>query len=115
VRLNDEGYSKSIYVNSFVPKFKGRDRFFYLETHDREAWILLLVKALAKYAGSYHALSTFTFERLCSILFGSQPTQLVSATFAKIYEKKYPEYSRKFLEHNMNSNNRDHVELYAFI
>ena len=70
---------------------------------------------MAKYAGSYHALSTFSFERLSSILLGSQPTQLKSQAFARIYDRKYPEYSKKRLEPMMNAINEEQVELYAFL
>ena len=53
VRLYDEGYVKSLYLNSLLPFDEGDQSFFYLKTKQNEAWILLLVKALAKYFGSY--------------------------------------------------------------
>mmetsp|Transcript_9997 Transcript_9997/g.15135 ORF Transcript_9997/g.15135 Transcript_9997/m.15135 type:complete len:104 (-) Transcript_9997:1795-2106(-) len=57
VLLFDEGYTKSIYINSHVPFDKLYQRFFYIGTRTQEAWILLLVKAMAKYLGSYDKLS----------------------------------------------------------
>lgn len=70
----------------------------YLNSHANESWVLLLVKALAKYLGSYDALCepSCTFERLCSVLLGSQPTKLSTKEFRRIYERRFPQYGPKF-------------------
>ena len=57
VKLHDEGYSRSLYVNSYIPFDPEKKKFFYINTKGQESWILLLVKALAKYMGSYDILS----------------------------------------------------------
>lgn len=85
VKLHDEGYSKSLYVNAYVPYDNAAKRHFFLTTGGQEAWILLLVKALAKYYGSYEKLSEASFESLCNVLFASQPAQTSDPAFQKIY------------------------------
>jgi len=113
--LHDEGYSKSIYVNSLIPHDPQTKRFFYLATHEAESWILLLVKALAKYAGSYQTLSTFSFERLSSILLGSQPALLQTQAFSRIYERKFPEYNSKFRDSNSTADTREQMKFYSYV
>ena len=62
VRLFDEGYAKTLFVNTLIPFDKVDQRFFYMTTKSMEAWILLLTKALAKYFGSYDKLCHSSFE-----------------------------------------------------
>jgi hypothetical protein len=62
VCLFDQGYRKSIFVNAFMPYVGVNDKSFYLRTKSNEAWIQIIVKALAKYFGSYDELSRTTFE-----------------------------------------------------
>lgn len=86
MRIFDEGYSKTLFINTYLPKDKLEKRYFYMNTEGGEAWTLLLTKALAKYYGSYDKLSQASFEDLCKILMGSQPSQLGSRAFKKIYK-----------------------------
>lgn len=85
IKIHDEGYSKTLYINSYAPYDKFHKRYFFLTTQGQEAWILLLVKALAKYYGSYDKLSEASFEALCNVLFGSQPTHTNDPGFKKTY------------------------------
>jgi hypothetical protein len=57
VKIYDEGYPKTLYVNSYIPFDKERRKFFFINTMSQESWVLLLVKALAKYMGSYDMLA----------------------------------------------------------
>ena len=88
VKLYDEGYPKTLYVNSYIPFDKMRRKFFFINTHGHESWILLLVKALAKVMGSYDKLSELTLEELSRILFGSEPINIDNNAFDKIYAQK---------------------------
>ena len=88
VKIYDEGYPKTIYVNSYIPYDKENQRYFYINTVGNESWVLLLVKALAKYVGSYDKLSQATLDDLCRILFGSVPIDISDDAFDKIYSKK---------------------------
>ena len=90
VKLHDEGYSKTIFVNSYIPFDKLSNSYFYLKTNYKESWILLLVKALAKFLGSYDKLSECSFDQLCILLLGSRPAKLSSKNFDDVYEKKFP-------------------------
>lgn len=92
VKLHDEGYSRSVYVNSFIPYDSEKKKNFYINTKGQESWILLLVKAIAKYLGSYDNLSQATFPQLCNICFGSQPTNIHNPEFDRIYSKKFDVY-----------------------
>ena len=64
VRIHDEGYLKTVYVNSYVPFDPESRRHFYINTLYNESWVLLLVKAMAKYCGSYDTLSLLGFDAL---------------------------------------------------
>lgn len=92
VKLHDEGYSRSLYVNSYIPYDNDKRKFFYINTKGEESWILLLVKAMAKYMGSYDNLSQASLQQLSNILFGSQPTNIHNPEFDKIYSKKFDIY-----------------------
>jgi hypothetical protein len=74
--LFDKGYQKSMYVNSYIPINKMTNKPFFLSTTNKDSWIYLLVKALAKYFGSYHALSQASFEDLCETVFGHLPIEI---------------------------------------
>lgn len=89
VKIFDEGYQKSLYVNSFIPFDNINQRFFFIGTRAEESWIHLLVKAVAKYLGSYDKLNRASLETLSSIFFGSQPSWMKEKSFDKIYAKKF--------------------------
>jgi hypothetical protein len=50
----------------------------------------LLVKALAKYMGSYDNLSKASMSTLSSLLFGSVPFDITDKAFGNVYNTKYP-------------------------
>ena len=55
--LFDEGYSKSIYVSTILPHDQSTGLPFYsMSNNGKATWVLMLVKALAKYFGSYDEL-----------------------------------------------------------
>ena len=58
VRIFDQGYQKSIYINCNIPWNKFR--YFYITSG--ASWPLLLVKALAKFSGSYDNVSKLSFS-----------------------------------------------------
>ena len=90
VKIHDEGYTKTVYVNSYIPYDAESRRHFYINTLHGESWVLLLVKALAKYCGSYDTLSLLGFDALSSILLGSRSFKLGTEPFYRIYNVKYP-------------------------
>ena len=87
VKLCDEGYYKSLYINSMVPVDKDSGAPFFIGTKENDSWILILVKALAKYYGSYDNLSKTDMNSLCIALFGSKPFNIGKA-FNQIYRNK---------------------------
>ena len=52
--------------------------------------MLLLVKALAKYYGSYDSLSRASLAAISTLLFGSVPFDISVPAFTKVYDEKYP-------------------------
>lgn len=53
VRVCDEGYFKTLYVNSLVPHHIANNKAFYIGGKNDQVWVHMLVKTLAKYFGSY--------------------------------------------------------------
>ena len=90
VKLYDGGQTKSVYINAFIPRDPERKNFFYINTKQEESWVLLLVKALAKYTGSYDNLSKASISTLSSLLFGSVPFDISDKAFGNVYNTKYP-------------------------
>ena len=90
VKIYDEGYTRTVYVNSYIPFDAESRRHFYINTLHNESWVLLLVKAMAKYCGSYDTLSRLGFDALSLILFGSRSFKLGTEPFHRIYNAKYP-------------------------
>jgi hypothetical protein len=113
VKIYDEGYPKTVYVNSYIPFDKERKKFFFINTHGHESWIFLLVKALAKQMGSYDKLSEATLEELSRILFGSEPINLDNEAFDKIYSKKGPELAAR--EGTLHGDASERLKLYLDI
>jgi hypothetical protein len=79
-----------VYVNAYIPQDAESKRFFYINTRQQESWVLLLVKALAKYCGSYDNLSKASLATISSLLFGSVPFSLSEKAFSDVYNAKYP-------------------------
>ena len=75
VRLCDEGYFKTLYVNVFIPHHQDNTPF-YLSESKGEAWPFILVKALAKFFGSYDNLRQAGLKALSTALFGCVPFAL---------------------------------------
>ena len=61
-----------------------------MNTKEQESWVLLIVKALAKYLGSFDNLSKASLNTLSSLLFGSLPLEISDKAFGQVYETKYP-------------------------
>mgnify|MGYP000241399020 CR=1 FL=1 len=85
VKIFDEGYSKTLYINVMFPHKD--DKLFFMGTKGNEAWVPILVKALAKYCGSYDALRTMSIDRLSTALFGMKPFK-IGTSFSKVYKPK---------------------------
>jgi len=90
VKLFDGGHTRSVYINAFIPQNPDSKRFFYINTKQQESWVLLLVKALAKYTGSYDNLSKASLSTLSSLLFGSVPFEMSDKALGDVYNAKYP-------------------------
>ena len=89
VRLCDEGYYKTIYVNTYIPHSKETEKPFYIQEAHGEVWTLLLVKALAKYFGSYEDLRQTRMNDLSTALFGCVPFKVDEAC-KQHFDQKYP-------------------------
>jgi hypothetical protein len=76
VRINDEGYYKTLYINTLMPHDPRTNKPFFLQTVTQESWVLILVKTLAKYFGSYDRLRTTKLKDLATALFGAEPLEL---------------------------------------
>ena len=77
VVIYDEGYHKSIYVSTIIPHDTETDEPFYSPSKFvKDSWMLILIKALAKYFGSYEKLRTASLNSLCMVMFGSYPVEI---------------------------------------
>jgi len=100
ISLFDQGYNKSIYVNTFVPHSKA-GKPFYMSTMNHEAWIMLLIKALAKYYGSYDNLRQLKMNDICTTLLGSAPFA-INNELKRQYKLRHP-ISLEILAHDDQS------------
>jgi len=92
VSIFDKGYHKSTYINTWIPHSNyanGACKPFYVGTKNNEAWIFILVKALAKYFGSYHNLSLASLEEICNCIFGCEPFA-INEEFCKHNKQRFP-------------------------